>query len=42
MKTGLDSMSAQFDLARLEAKPRTGSKCEDLKSSNKSELEDLK
>jgi hypothetical protein len=32
MRTGLDSMSAQFDLTRLEAKPRTESKCEDLKS----------
>ena len=38
MRTGLDFKSAQFDssprnLIQSEAKPRTGSKCEDLKSS---------
>jgi hypothetical protein len=32
MRTGLDFTSAQFDQAR-EAKPRTGSKCKDLKFS---------
>jgi hypothetical protein len=31
MRTGLDFKSAQFD--QPEAKPRTGSKCENLKSS---------
>ena len=33
MRARLDFKSAQFDHVRGEAKQRTGSKCEDLKSS---------
>jgi hypothetical protein len=32
MRTRLDFKSAQFDQVRGMAKPRTGSKCEDMKS----------